>query len=179
MEFSTQYEGQVARITELFRATFSAAEGVTEGAVIGGLVQNLLTETSPEDIHVFTALKDGALVAGVIITRLAYAHDARKVFLLSPMAVASDSQGQGIGQALLQHVLDKLREAGVDILMTFGDPRFYGKLGFTVVGEEDARPPLPLSQPHGWLGQSLQGSGLTPLQGPSTCVAALNNQHFW
>jgi putative acetyltransferase len=179
MEFLTCYEKRVASITDFFSATFCAAEGATEGALIGGLVQKLLTETAPKDIHVFTALRDGALVGAAIFTRLVYAHDVRQVFLLSPMAVASNSQRQGIGQALLRHALARLREASIEIVITYGDPRFYGKLGFTAITEEMAPAPLPLSHPHGWVAQSLRGNGFAPLKGPSICVTALSDPHFW
>ena len=101
------------------------------------------------------------------------------VFLLSPMAVATRWQGHGLGQRLLTHALASLREAGVDVAITYGDPAFYGKVGFEPLSQSIARPPLPLSQPEGWIGQSLTKEPLAALSGTSICVAALNDPSFW
>ena len=101
------------------------------------------------------------------------------MFLLSPLAVATARQGFGIGQELLGQALEALRSDGVDVVATYGDPAFYGKVGFEPVSEDRARAPLPLSQPIGWIGQSLSGGQLTPLKGPGTCVAALNDPALW
>ena len=179
MEFLNGTEGRQQAIIDLFAATFTASEGREEGALIGELVRNLLETTPDDDIHVFTASENGALAGAAIFTRLTYPQDARTVFILSPMAVATVRQGEGIGQALIGHALSALRERGVDVAMTYGDPAFYGKVGFEPVSEDRARAPLPLSQPIGWIGQSLSGGPLTPLKGPGTCVAALNDPALW
>jgi predicted N-acetyltransferase YhbS len=93
--------------------------------------------------------------------------------------VATDRQRQGIGQRLLRHGLASLRNAGVDIVMTYGDPRYYAKVGFRPISETDARAPFALKHPEGWLAQSLTDRAMTPLKGPSRCVEALNDPLFW
>ncbi|SIO32335.1 Acetyltransferase (GNAT) domain-containing protein [Rhodovulum sp. ES.010] len=130
MEFSTGFQGREQKVVDLFRATFTASEGAAEGALIGGLVRRQMSDTAPEDIRVFTAWENGALIGGAVFTRLTYAHDPRTVFVLSPMAVATDRQGEGIGQALLRHALADLRMQGVDVAITYGAPAFYGRVGF-------------------------------------------------
>ena len=179
MEFSNIVEGSEQEIVDLFTATFTASEGAEEGALIGGLVRELLGNTAPGDIRVFTAREEDRPAGAAVFTRLRYDGDTRTVFLLSPMAVATDRQGEGVGQALLRHALAALREEGVDVAMTYGDPAFYGRVGFKPVSEDTAPPPQPLSQPEGWIGQSLTGPELTPLGGRCTCVAALNDPAFW
>lgn len=72
-----------------------------------------------------------------------------------------------------------LRSEGVQVAITYGDPDFYRGVGFAPITEEQARPPLPLSFPHGWIGQSLAGEAMPDLQGPSTCVGALNRSEVW
>lgn len=166
-------------IEQLFTATFTASEGAAEGTLIGGLVRNLLADTSSEDIRVFCAENDRRIIGAAIFTRLTYPEDPHIVFLLSPMAVARDCQHQGIGQALLRHSLAALRAEGVQVAMTYGDPEFYGRVGFQAVTEDQARAPLPLSQPHGWIGQSLTEHEMPALQGPSFCVSALNRSDVW
>lgn len=179
MEFSNQFTGLEEEIVDLFTATFTASEGAEEGALIGDLVRNLLSGTAPADIYVFTAVEDKTILGAAIFTRLTYAQDPRTVFILSPMAVAVERQGQGLGQSLLTRALAALREAGVDVVVSYGAPAFYGKVGFMPLLDATAHAPLPLSHPEGWIGQSLTGKALTALQGPSSCVGSLNNPAFW
>ena len=179
MDISDKFNGREQAITDLFTKTFTDSEGAEEGELIGGLVRDLIGRTAPDDIHIFTGEENGKLIAGAVFTRLTYENDHRTVFILSPMAVTTERQGEGIGQDLLRRALVELRKSGVDIAMTYGDPAFYGKVGFIPISENIAPPPLPLSQPEGWIGQSLTGETFTPLLGPSNCVAALNNTAFW
>ena len=179
MRFSTGPNGREEEIVELFASTFTASEGEKEGALIGNLVRGLLDGTAPKDIFVFTAEEDGAIIGGIVFSRLTYEQDDRTVFVLAPVAVATDRQGTGVGQKLLAHGLHALRDAGVDIAMTYGDPNYYAKVGFMPVSEVDAPPPYNLNQPEGWLGQSLTERPMTPLKGPSRCVAALDDPVFW
>lgn len=116
---------------------------------------------------------------GIVFSRLTYEQDERTVFVLAPVAVATDEQGKGIGQRLLTHGLAALRNAGVDIVMTYGDPNYYAKVGFVPISEADAQAPFRLKQPEGWQGQSLTNRALAPLKGPSRCVEALNDPVFW
>ncbi len=179
MEFSDRIEDQADRIITLFAATFAASEGADEGAQIGMLVSNLLRDAKRDDTRVFTAFDSDALVGAVLFSRMVYDQDPRHVRLLSPMAVATGRHSQGIGQALINHALAELRAQGTDIALTYGSPVFYGKTGFQPITEDTAAAPLPLSFPHGWIGQSLTQAPLTPLQGTPTCVAALNDPQFW
>jgi putative acetyltransferase len=66
-------------------------------------VRNLLAGTAEKDLFVFTAEEDGAIIGGIVFSRLSYAQDDRSLFVLAPVAVATDRQGKGIGQKLLTH----------------------------------------------------------------------------
>jgi predicted N-acetyltransferase YhbS len=179
VEFSTAFRGREAQIVDLFRATFTASEGEDEGALIGDLVRRLLGGTDDRDRFVFTAVDAGTPVGGIVFSRLVYANDPRTVFVLAPVAVATDRQRQGIGQRLLSHGLAALRDAGVDIVMTYGDPAYYARVGFAPVDESVAPAPFRLQHPEGWLGQSLTGQAMIPLKGPARCVDALDDPVFW
>lgn len=179
MDFVTGYKGREAATTSLFAAAFTASEGAEEGALIGGLVRDLLGKTADGDLYVFTAEEAGEIVGGIVFSRLTYTEDDRTVFVLAPVAVATDQQGKGVGQRLLAHGLTALRNAGVDIVVTYGDPAFYSKVGFTPISEAFAPAPFKLNHPEGWLAQSLTDAELAPLKGPSRCVAALDNPAFW
>jgi putative acetyltransferase len=166
-------------ITQLFTATFSDSEGEAEGALIGDLVTNLLKDRATDGTQVFTATDNDTLVAAVLFSPMPYSDDPRRVVLLSPMAVATQRHGEGIGQALITHALATLGDQGAEVAITYGSPVFYGKTGFLPLTEDSAPAPQPLSFPHGWIGKSLTDAPLTPLKGTPSCVAALNDPQFW
>jgi predicted N-acetyltransferase YhbS len=179
VRFVADVSGREAAFADLFRATFTASEGADEGALVGGLARALLETTPADDIRVVAAEDGGRFVGGAIFTRLRYPEDARTVFLLAPVAVATDRQGAGLGQAMLRHGLGALRAEGVDMAITYGDPAYYARVGFAPITAEDARPPQPLTQPEGWIARSLTEAPLAPLAGPSICATALDDPAYW
>lgn len=179
MDFSTDYKTHVHAIETLFASTFSDSEGAEEGALIGALGHRLIAETPAEELRVFTAWGDGAIIGAILFTRLTYQNDPRTVFMMAPVAVARARQGQGIGQRLIAHGLDALRQQGVDIVVTYGDPAFYGRVGFKPVSEAEVPAPQPLQQPQGWIAQSLTDAPLSPVSGPARCVAAFDDPALW
>jgi predicted N-acetyltransferase YhbS len=179
MEVTSEYEAHAAAISDLFAATFTASEGTDEGALIGQLARRLMEETPAQDLRAFTAWKRGELVGAILFSRLIYKGDKRTVFVLGPVAVATDRQNQGFGQRLISHGIEVLRQEGVELAVTYGDPSFYRRVGFEVISQDDVPAPFSLQQPEGWLGQSLNGAPLTPLKGPSRCVPAFNDPAFW
>lgn len=179
MNFVADHEGHADEIGHLFLVTFTASEGVDEGARIGRLALRLMTETPPEDVRVLFAWDGGAAVGAIIFSRLFYEGDRRLVFVLGPVAVAPDRQNEGIGQRLIASGLDRLRQEGVEVAMTYGDPEFYRRVGFRAIAQDEVPAPFPLQQPEGWLGQSLTGAPIAPIRGPARCVAAFDDPVFW
>ena len=101
------------------------------------------------------------------------------MFVLAPVAVATDRQGEGIGRRLLNHGLATPRSVGVDIVMTDGDPNDCAKAGFTAISEADAQASHLLDHPEVWLGQSLTHRAMARPKGQSRCVEMLNDPVFW
>lgn len=161
-----------------FATTFAAAEGAHEGAVIGGLVRDILAGTA-DDFWVMRAVRQDVIVGAVIFTRLRYPSDPTRVVLMSPVAVAPDDQRKGVGQGLIRCALDHLRDAGVDVVLSYGDPAYYNRVGFAQVPETRARAPQPLSLPHGWIGLSLDGSEVPVLSGKPRSVPAFDRPEIW
>lgn len=179
MELTQEYKDKVPGLLKVFEESFGTLEGPEEGRAIKSLVADMLATLGPGDLHVITAVEDGAVRGAVLFTRMTFAEDAREVSILSPAAVATDRQGKGLGQRLIQHGLQVLREAGVDVVLTYGDINFYAKVGFAQITQAEARAPQPLIYPEGWLGQSLAGGAFEPLNGASACVAPLNKPEYW
>ncbi|MEE4184225.1 MAG: N-acetyltransferase [Gammaproteobacteria bacterium] len=178
MIFRECRQAEQQAVVALFVAAFADSEGEAEGALIGELVEALFASSAAADLCNYVAEVDGEIVGAIFLSRMVFANE-NAVFILSPVAVASGHQGQGIGQALIQHGLRELQKQGVEFVLTYGDPRFYAKVGFRPVSSEVVRPPFALSQPEGWLGQSLCGRPVESLRGESTCVPALSNPVYW
>jgi len=182
MQFLSAQPAQYAAIQDLFLQTFSDSEGAEEGQLIGGLVQRLLADTPADDLRVHLASDNAVLVGGIIWSRLRFeAADAPLTFLMAPVAVRTDQQGKGVGQALIQWGLQRMQSEGVQLALTYGDPHFYGRVGFQAISTAQVPAPLTLSHPEGWLGQLLNGESLEALQitGASRCVEAFDDGRFW
>jgi putative acetyltransferase len=80
---------------------------------------------------------------------------------------------------LINYGINRLKDEGVELIMTYGDPGFYSKVGFTPVEEERIKAPLQLTHPEGWLGQSLVSDSVVPIAGRPSCVKALNKLEYW
>lgn len=176
VKFTT--EPDLEALDTLFKATFTDSEGESEGQLIGHLVHRIATQTAQEDLRLYGLESDAKLIGGVIFTRLRYAQDPRTVFLLSPMAIATPEQGLGYGQRLIREALARLALESVEVVLTYGDIRFYQRAGFRQVTLEEAAAPMALSVEAGWLGQWI-GKDSSPLKGPATCVAAFEDPRLW
>lgn len=179
MRVFCDYHGCVDQIVDVYRTAFSAAEGPEAGHAVAGLARDLIIKTPKTDLRVFHTADAGFVSAAIMFTTLDYPEDTRDVMLLSPVAVAPRYQGKRIGPSLIRLGLEHLRRDAVDVVLTYGDPKFYRKVGFAPITTRHARPPLPLSQPEGWLGQSLLHEGFARLMGPSKCVPALHDPLHW
>lgn len=63
-----------------------------------------------------------------------------KAWLLGPLAVMPGFAGQGMGKALLRHVLELVTEP----VLLVGDPPYYGPFGFESISPKDVIMPGPV-----------------------------------
>ncbi|WP_254969360.1 GNAT family N-acetyltransferase [Cyanobium sp. CH-040] len=178
MRLATCGRDDAAEFQRLFITTFTASEGEAEGRLIGALVGDLINGTDSQDRHCFMATQDDRIVGGIVVSRLRF-ESGTDAFLMAPVAVLPDVQRRGIGQRLIRFGLEALARQGVELVLTYGDPRFYSQVGFQPTTTAVIPSPLPLQRPEGWLAQSLTGQALQPIQGPSCCVAALRKPELW
>ncbi|MFK7874453.1 MAG: GNAT family N-acetyltransferase [Paracoccaceae bacterium] len=180
MKFTHLYQGQEAVLAQVFAQAFTDSEGADEGALIAGLAGDLLNMSAAQDIQVFSMCEDSAAPLGCIIfTPLRYDGDARRVWMLSPVAVVPGAQGKGLGQQLLRHGLDALRATGADVAVTYGDPTYYSKVGFKPVGTDVLPAPHPLQYPQGWQAQHLQGADILPFGVDVSCAKPFDAPELW
>ena len=165
-------------IKHLFTKVFSDAEGQTEGQLIGNLSKEIMTSTATQDLYGFVAMENKKIIGSILFTKLTFQNGINS-FLLSPVAIHTSHQGKGIGQKLISFGMNHLKESGVNIIFTYGDPSFYSKVGFKQITEKTAKAPFELSQPEGWLAQSLVSDEIKKISGNSYCVEAFNKPEIW
>ncbi|MHB1989029.1 MAG: GNAT family N-acetyltransferase [Acidimicrobiales bacterium] len=111
---------------------------------------------------------DGDIIGHVMFTTSLLDAPGRlvDVQVLSPLGVAAEHQGRGVGSALVRHGLAAAAEQGAPLVFLEGDPRYYSRFGFTPGGELGFRKPslripdeafqvvkLPAFEP--WMGGTL------------------------
>jgi predicted N-acetyltransferase YhbS len=178
MNYLQLQQPKAEMLEALFAKTFGDSEGLEEGKAIGQLARDLIDTTNSEDIVVFAAMDNDTLAGAIYFTRLNFESD-KTAFLLAPVAVHTDYQGQGVGQKLIKFGLDTMTAQGVSLAFTYGDPNFYGRVGFEPITIEQFTAPHKLSYSHGWLAQSLTQEPLESIGGSSSCVAAFDKPEFW
>jgi putative acetyltransferase len=74
----------------------------------------------------------GRVVGHVMVTYASVRDDAteHRIACLSPLAVAPDFHGRGIGSALVRAVVARVDEDGEPLVVLEGSPLYYGRLGF-------------------------------------------------
>ena len=165
-------------VIELFINVFSASENEEEGHITGNLVSNIIETTEPQDLIGFVASSSDTVIGCIFFSRFVVPNN-QTAFMLSPVAIATNEQGKSIGQKLIRHGLNHLKSMNTDLVFTYGDPNYYSKVGFRPISENVVSALFKLSQPEGWLAQSLDGGAINPMQGATTCVEAFNDPAIW
>lgn len=178
MKYSLCQSKQAKELKQIFFKSFADSEGDVEGTTVSELAYEIMTTTNDEDLFIFVAVENEKMVGCILFTRITFTKNIN-AFLLSPVAILTNYQGKGIGQALIKFGLNVLYEQDVALAFTYGDPNFYSKVGFNQIRVDQVKPPLNLTYPEGWLGQSLISDHVEPIEGDSFCVEALHKQKYW
>ena len=165
-------------ITKLFTSVFTISEGEKEGRLVGQLASELSSGIENQNIICFGTVEEETIIAAIFFTRLRF-EKAIQVYMLAPVAVSTQYQRKGIGQALINYGLTEIKNRSVEVVVTYGDPSFYSKLGFQPLSENIIQAPLKLSMPEGWLGQSLIEDPIPIIKEQPECVKEFNNPVYW
>ena len=115
-------------------AVVEAAFGPDEGPTVARLVTTLHDAGCARASLV--AEREGRVVGHVQLNR-SWVDAARalvEVLVLSPLAVASDHQGTGVGTALLAAAVTEAERQGAPALFLEGSPRYYAARGWRPAG---------------------------------------------
>ena len=100
----------------------------------------------PADTLSLAAFTAAKLVGHIVRTRCHVDGSDATFALLGPLAVLPEHQRTGIGTALVETGVQRLRDEGVCSIYVLGDPAYYGRFGF--VHEVSVAPPYEL--PEAW-----------------------------
>ena len=120
------------------------------------LLRDLLSEE--DGVFSFVAVSGEMVVGHVAFTMCGIEGREEKIGLLAPLAVSPRAQRQGIGTALVQEGLNRLKSEGATQVQVLGDPAYYGRFGFQP--DSSLNPPyaLPREWLTAWQSISLQGA---------------------
>ena len=165
-------------VTTLFTSVFTASEGEKEGKLIGTLASELSSRIDNQEIICLGTCENESLIGAIFFTPLRFNEDIQ-VYMLAPVAVSTGHQGKGVGQALISFGLAELKKRAVDVVITYGDPSFYSRVGFEPLSEKVIKAPQKLSMPQGWLGQSLTTEPIPTINDRPGCVREFDNPLYW
>ena len=167
-----------SELEALCYSVFAESENAAEGRMVSKLVRQLISDTPDHDMQGWVAVDDESPAGLVFFSRLRVG-ERPDIFMLSPLAVATAHQRTGLGQSLVAHALEQLRQEGVSIVTTYGDPAYYRRLGFQPLPQTTLAAPHDLSFPEGWLGLSLTEESVPEVPGDCFCVRAFDDPLYW
>lgn len=173
MQIRVAQDSDRAALTELHHAAFGV-----EGPAVAELALALLDDPSAQPLIALVAIINDALI-GSIMFSAAHIPEVPNTAaaLLSPLAVAPAQQRQGIGKRLIEQGLDRLRQAGVELVFVLGNPRYYSRHGFSAQHAISA--PYSLRYPGTWMALALKSISLDTVRGRLVCAQALNKPALW
>ena len=94
------------------------------------LVEQL--ERDGDAVLSLVATDEGRVVGHIMTSRMMVEADGRSLRAagLAPVAVLPDHRNRGLGGRLIREALDRLREAGEEMVFLVGEPAYYRRFGF-------------------------------------------------
>jgi putative acetyltransferase len=141
------------------------------------LVHELLGLEDP--VLSLVSLENSQIVAHVMFTFCRVgASDGPKVALLGPLAVAPANQKTGLGSALVNEGLARVKAAGAQLALVLGDPNYYSRFGFCA--DRTVGPPFPLPPAYDGAWQSISlGAEMEVVGGRLLVPKPWDNPSLW
>lgn len=149
-----------------------------EGPVVADLALALMADESARPILVLVAESEKGVVGSIIFSSVHIpGSEAGPSYILAPLAVAPEMQGAGVGRQLIESGLTGLRKRGAELVFVLGDPRFYGRFGFST--GHKVRAPFDLPYPEAWMCLPVGKVDPETVAGQLACAESLNQPAHW
>ena len=140
------------------RRVYLSALPESEREIVAELAMNLLSENSALPTISLIAETDGFVVGHVAFSPVGVENNEnRRAYILAPLAVKSDYQKHRIGSALVEYGMQQLSAMGVNVVFVYGDPKYYGRFGFSAEAARNYKMPYKLQYPFGWQAIAIRG----------------------
>jgi putative acetyltransferase len=167
---------------DAIRAIHLSAFDADEGDIIAQLAVDLLSEDTTPPTFSLVAETGGDAIGHVAFSPVTAESDSATGFggyILAPLAVRPEHQKRGVGSLLVEHGKRRLSDLGVDLLLVYGDPKYYGRFGFAAATAERCVPPYDIEQRFGWQGVALSERRIPDSPLTLVCVASLRDPRLW
>lgn len=180
MKLTTPIREAAAPDRDAIRKLYLCSFDERENQAVAGLAVDLLElQTSPATVSL-VAVKEHAIIGHISLSPVSLDGDAPGgAYILAPLAVDPTHQKQGIGTKLVEAGKNHLADAGVSVLLVYGDPQYYSRFGFSAELGKRFVPPFPLQMPPGWQALQLSGDQLSDMPISITCVGPLSKPSLW
>jgi len=149
------------------------------------LTADLLRDDTAEPILSLLAYHKDEAVGHILFTRV-YPNELDEsqplMHILAPLAIIPDYQKQGLGGALIQAGLERLKAMGSEIVFVLGHIEYYPKFGFIPDAKAkgySAPYPIDDSVKDAWMIQWLTSNQSVIPTGKIVCADALNKPEYW
>jgi putative acetyltransferase len=151
-----------------------------ESKIVSKLAIGLISEkTTPQTISL-VAETDGAIVGHIAFSPVIIDNNENfRGYILAPLGVKPDYQKRHIGSKLIEYGIRQLSDMGVNVVFVYGDPKYYGKFGFSADAAHQYTTPYKLQYPFGWQAIVLKECNIGKPPVAITCVTSLCDPKLW
>lgn len=151
-----------------------------ESEVVSRLATDLLFEKTTPQIISLVAETDDAIVGHIAFSPVTIDNNENfQGYILAPLGVKPDCQKRRIGSKLIEYGMQQLPAMRVNAVFVYGDPRYYGRFGFSAEAAEQYAAPYHLQYAFGWQAIVFIKSKIENPPVAITCVASLRDPKLW
>ena len=100
-------------------------------------------------------------------------------YILAPLGVIPEHRKVGIGSRLVESGIELLSGTMANVVLVYGDPRYYARFGFSAEAATRFVPPYDLKYPFGWQARVLHPGGPADQAVKLSCVRSLRDPALW
>lgn len=143
------------------------------------LVRDLLGDPTARPALSLLAFQGPEAVGHVLFTAAGVSGTTLTASILAPLAVVPAMQKQGIGGALIEAGVDRLIDAGVDLVFVLGHPTYYPRHGFVPALPLGLTVKYPIEPEEAWMVRPLRDGLLGQVSGTVTFAEKLDRPELW
>ena len=163
-------------VKDVFFNSFTEEEALTTYPVISQIITK-----SPKIMSLCLGWEEEKRIVGAVAFTPVFfdSSSAISAYILAPLAVHNTYQKNGIATNLINKAKKDLSDKGIDALLVYGDPSYYGKHGFKVELGKHFIPPYKPEYEFGWQALMLSSTQIENAEFHFTCVEALSDATLW